>query len=271
MTLELREEPDYLFDQIISEYVEQRYLTSIIIPAYNEEQRIGPFLKSITESFSGNTEIIVVFDGNDNTPEIVKSFGNRVKLIQFSKRLGKGGAIIEGFKQAKGEVVGFVDADGAIPASEVKRLSSMVTDENPCVIGSRWTRTSRIESSEPILNVFAGRVFHYLVFLILGLKIKDTQCGIKFFHRSILNSLLKRITIKSRMIDVVLLFHVKLLKKNIREVGIRWKHVSGTKLPIMKIIPFMFATLVGLRLVHSDFLRQKTNSIVRFQFDLRYK
>ena len=230
----------------------QEYKYSIVIPAYNEEKRISPFLKSILEEAPLFTEIIVVCDGNDGTADVVRTFGNRVKLVTFSQRQGKGGAIIEGFKIARGEVIGFVDADGAIPAYEVFRLASMVSETHSCVIGSRWVKGSIVENPEPVINVIAGRVFHYLTFLILRIRAKDTQCGIKFFHRNLLNVIVKRTTIKSRMIDVVLLYHTKLLGKSICEVGIRWTHKSGTKLPILKVIPLMFATLVGLKFIHSS-------------------
>lgn len=227
------------------------HITSVIIPAYNEEYRIKPFLNELIYAFPASTELIVIFDGNDDTPRIVKSFGDRIKLIQYSKRLGKGRAIIEGFRQATGEVVGFVDADGAIPASEALRLSDMVTEKTPCVIGSRWVRNSRIKISEPFFNKIAGRIFHYFVFLILGIEAKDTQCGVKFFHRVLLDNILNKVTITDRMIDVALLYHVKLSKTSVLEVGIEWKHVNGTRLPIMRAIPLMFATLVGLKLIHS--------------------
>ena len=230
----------------------QEYKYTLVIPAYNEEKRISPFLKSILEEAPASTEIIVVCDGNDRTADIVRTFGNRVKLITFSQRQGKGGAIIEGFKLAKGEVVGFVDADGAIPAYEVFRLASIVDENNPCVIGSRWVRGSVVEYSEPFLNVIAGRVFHYMTFLILGLRCKDTQCGVKFFHKNLLKVLVKRVQVRSRMADVALLYHTRLLGVKISEVGIHWSHKDGTRLPILSVIPLMFATLVGLKLVHSS-------------------
>lgn len=229
----------------------QAYKYSVVVPAYNEEKRISPFLKSILEEAPSSTEIIVVCDGNDGTADIVRTFGNRVKLVTFSQRQGKGGAIIEGFKIARGDVVGFVDADGAIPAYEVFRLASLTDQDNPCVVGSRWVKGSVIENPEPFLNVIAGRVFHYMTFFILRLRCKDTQCGVKFFHKNLLKVLVKRVQVRSRMVDVALLYHTELLGVRIDEVGIHWSHKDGTRLPILKVIPFMFATLVGLKFVHS--------------------
>ena len=79
---------------------------SIIIPAYNESDRIKSVLMSYAAELSGQ-EIIVVFDGQDTTPDIVEDVAERcpdIRLLTFHKRLGKGGAIIEGFKAARGEI-----------------------------------------------------------------------------------------------------------------------------------------------------------------------
>lgn len=248
---EAKEENDLPFNKLILANGKQQYSTTVVIPAYNEEKRIGPFLESLILTLPKTTEIIVVFDGTDGTPKIVNSFGERVILMQFSKRLGKGRAIIEGFKRSKGKVVGFVDADGAISASEVKRLSDLVTDKFPCIVGSRWVRSSIVENSEPFVNLIASRMFHYLSFLILGIRTKDTQCGIKFFTRSLAMDIVDKIVVKDWMIDVALLYHTKLRGINIREVGIRWSHKDFSKFLLIKAIPIMFVTLIGLRLVHS--------------------
>ena len=222
----------------------QEYKYSIVIPAYNEEKRISPFLKSILEEAPSSTEIIVVCDGNDGTADVVRTFGNRVKLVTFFQRQGKGGAIIEGFKIARGEVIGFVDADGAIPAYEVFRLASLTDKDHPCVIGSRWVKGSVIEYPEPVMRVIAGRVFHYMTFMVLGLIYKDTQCGVKFFHKNLLKVLVKRVQVKSWMIDVALIYHTRLLNIPITEVGIRWSHQDHSRLPVFRAPFMMFATQV---------------------------
>lgn len=270
MTEEDQVENYLIFDRVVQGKVEQHFGTTLIIPAYNEEKRIGHFLSSLVSILPESSEIIVVFDGNDGTPEVIKSFGNRIKLIQFPRRLGKGAAIIEGFKRATGEVVGFVDADGAIPSSEVFRLSKMVSEDVPCVIGSRWVRNAKIISQEPLLNVIAGRAFHYLNYLVLGLRVKDTQCGLKFFHKSILDRILPEVTLTNRMIDVALLYHIELLRKNISEVGIKWSHRPGTKLPILRVIPIMFALLIGLRLLNSHRLKKRFKFLSKAYSDINF-
>ena len=137
-------------------------------------------------------QIVVVCDGADNTPDIVMSFGDRVELVTSLTRLGKGGAILTGFQHCRNEIVGFVDADNAVPADDVFKLASMVSKDETRVMGSRWVRSSKILKNEPFFNVLAGRVFHYTVYFILGLKIKDTQRGAKFFHRDLLKEITSR-------------------------------------------------------------------------------
>src|SRR3989344_2149339 len=93
---------------------------SIIIPAYNEEKRISRTLEYYISFFSRNIkdfEIIVVLNGcKDHTLAIVKKFINKnknVKYLDFKEAIGKGAAIVEGFKKARGDLVGFIDADMA--------------------------------------------------------------------------------------------------------------------------------------------------------------
>lgn len=269
MALDLGIEEEPMFGGTTSSYTKVKYHVSIVIPAYNEEERIKPFLSSLISILEDDIEIIVVVDGNDTTPGIVKSFGERVRLIEFPNRIGKGRAIIEGFKRAEGEVIGFVDADGAISAEEILRLSNLVTKEIPVVIGSRWMKNSRILIAEPTLNRFASRMFHYLTFLILGLREKDTQCGIKFFHKSVIDLIINKIEISDWMIDVALLYHARLIGKEIREVGIVWSHKENSKFRILKGFPIMFFELIGLKIVHSKRLGGRFQTLSNIAADFR--
>lgn len=244
---------------------------SIILPAYNEEERIGPFLDSLVSNIEGDHEILVVFDGNDRTPEVVRKYGDRVKLLISDTRLGHGGAVFEGIKAASGNPICVVDADGAIPFYEVKRLIPMVNNSTPVVFGSRWMRDSRVMEREHLRNVVGGRVYHYLAFAILGVREKDAFCGLKVFDREVARELVKRIVIRDRTFNIVIPYHLKLMGIRTTEVGITWSHKDGTKLPVgIKTILFMFLTLIGLRLAHSKkigtlrFLALKVRDLVNF-------
>lgn len=243
---------------------------SLVIPAYNEEKRIGPFLDALSSTLPGNWEIIIVCDGKDRTAEIAREILPHQTVIQFPSRLGKGGAILEGFKLAKGDIIGFVDADGAIQPNEIIKVAKEISFQYPCAIGSRWVKSAEISHPEPLFNVIAGRVFHYLTFAILGLEVKDTQCGVKFFRKDLLEEILPRVSIRNRVFDVGILYHVKLFGKLIKEVGIIWSHNSDTKLPILKVIPLMFATIFGLRLRHSSRVLKRKEAFTKVAEDFTF-
>jgi len=109
--------------------VKNLYKLSLIIPAYNEEKRIRKVLDAYTKSLEGiNYEIIVVCNGcKDGTEDIVRDFIKKtpsanVRVLVFEEKLGKGGAVIEGFKAAKGKFMGFVDADLSTSPQEFLKL-----------------------------------------------------------------------------------------------------------------------------------------------------
>lgn len=240
--------------------VEQNPGLSIIIPAWNEERRLArtldrylPSLESRSEPF----EVLVVVDGvTDRTPEIVKSYASRgVRLLQYSTRLGKGGAVLEGLKHAKFDYVGYLDADGPISPEEMYGLVDYLRDVD-CVVASRWVRGASGVQEEPLFNRVSGRIWNSLTRGLLFLPIRDTQCGAKFFKGTVAKSLLRTVTLTNRAFDVDVLYHVRKSGGSLREVGVRWHHDPDTKLPIGRAIPVMFVSLIGLRLMNSPVARR---------------
>jgi glycosyltransferase involved in cell wall biosynthesis len=226
---------------------------SLVIPAYNEADRIRPTLKDIMGNLGNLKEVIVVTDGNDSTPEVAKSFGPKIRVLEYNKKLGRGGAIIEGFRAASGNVVCFIDADNSAPWNELKRLSQMVDQDNKCVIGSRWMKDSKIDTRESWFKIVSGRVWRYLIFAFLGLNLEDVQCGLKCFDGPTLRSVLDKVTITNRLFDLALLLNIKEKGVRIKEVGIQWSHNKDSRMPYVHIIPIMFLYLFGLRIAHSRF------------------
>jgi dolichol-phosphate mannosyltransferase len=245
-----------------SAFNNRRQLT-VVIPAYNEEKRIGPILEGLVGSQKVDN-IIVIFDGNDRTPEVARTFGDIVKVYSYPSKLGRGGAIIEGLKMTNSDVVTVVDADNAAPWYEVVRLSQMVTINSPCVIGSRYTKDAKLLKRESYFKILAGRVWHYLIFFILGLEYKDVQCGLKCFRKEILKEVLPSVTITNRLFDVDLLFNIKKRGYKITEVGIDFVHNSDSRMPYLHVIPLMFLYLFGIRLAHSKVSRYFRKNLNRF-------
>lgn len=240
---------------------------SVIIPAYNEEDRIGSTIRELEGNIPEIKEIIVVFDGSDKTPEVASNAGNKVRILKFNKRLGKGGAVLEGFKESSGKIVCYTDADGSSPWYEIKHVCSLVSSKNKSVVGSRWMRSSNVVKQEPFFNRLSSRVFHYIVFALLGVRTKDTQCGLKAFTNHTAKELVNRVRITNRTFDVALLFHMKKMGIAPLEVGIEWTHNDNTRMPIFRVIPMMFMTIIGLRLRHET----KISKDVKKKLDQLYE
>lgn len=249
---------DYIFDNYIIERESKNSKTandldthSLIIPAYNEENRIGPFLDHLKENLSSEWEIIVVCDGNDSTAEIARASGNRFNVLEFNKRLGKGGAVIEGFKAAHGKIVGYVDADGAISFTEISKVFDSVGETTQVSVGSRWVKGSRLLKSQPMLRVILGRLYHYMSFALLGIKVKDTQCGIKAFEANTVREVMDSVTLKNLSFDTAIIYHCIRAGAKIAEVPIVWNDVDGSKVNPFKTAFIMFLSLLGIRLANS--------------------
>ncbi len=224
---------------------------TIVIPAYNEEDRLGDVLKRYKE-FYNNYEIIVVCNGCiDSTPKIAKEFSKedtRIKTLIFKKKLGKGGAILEGFKEARGELLGFLDADESVePEDYLKLIDTINTQGFDGAIGSRRAEGAEIISDRSIARRVASNIFNILVRGITGLKYSDTQCGAKIFKRKALDEVRDNIKSLGYEFDVELLLRLKRLGYKIVEVPVRWKHSGSSKFSLMHA-PAMFVGLLLMRI-----------------------
>lgn len=226
---------------------------SIIIPAYNEEKRIGKTLEEYLEFFKNklNFEIIVINDASgDNTLEIVKKIAEKnpgVKIKNNEKRMGKGGSVIEGFKIAEKELVSFIDADGSTPPHALFNLLSQIENYG-VIIGSRWMKGSKILVPQPLSRKIASRGFNLLVRLILNLQYTDTQCPGKVFKKEVVEDVLPDLTIKDFAFDACLLYEVKKKGHSIKEVPIEWKDDRASTLILKKHAPGMLKSIIRERL-----------------------
>lgn len=222
---------------------------SIIIPAYNEQARIGTVLANYCGHFP-NEEIIVVCNGcSDNTPDIVRrvcSKHSQVRALYFEEKLGKGGAIIEGFKAARGDKVGFVDADESVAPDVVKRMFDVLSNVDG-VIASRKLKGSIILIKQPWQRRIASKIFNILVRIMFGLNFKDTQCGAKVFKREAIKDVLDSLNAKGFEFDVELLWRLKSKGYKVVEFPISWKHSEGSTFGFSNA-PKMFFSLVRVRL-----------------------
>lgn len=246
---------------------------SIIIPTYNEEKRIEKtlnnyynfFLKKMVRDF----EILIVLNGcKDKTREIVESFSKGKKQIifkEFKEAIGKGGAVIEGFRLAESDLIGYVDADGATKPETFYQLVEGIKNYDG-VIASRWIKGAIIKRKQPITRRMSSRGFNVLVKLLFGLKIRDTQCGAKLFKKNAIKKVLPQLGITQWAFDIDLLYRMKKNRFEVVEIPTEWEDIEGSKLNLKKTIPEMLLSIIRLRLIYSPL-----RSVVKIYDKLFYK
>jgi glycosyltransferase involved in cell wall biosynthesis len=230
---------------------------SVIIPAYNEEKRLGASLEQIGQFLATKTytsEILVVDDGSiDATIEVasqyVKNFqelGVSLRIIQNPVNCGKGYTIRNGMLQALGEIAMFTDADLSTPITELDQLiAPIVVGEKDIVFGSRALPESKIATHQPTLRETAGRVFNQLMKVITGLPYQDTQCGFKAFHRNRTSWIFEKQKIFGFAFDVEVLFIAQKHGLRCLELPIIWADVAGTKVSMIKgLLAFLELALI---------------------------
>jgi glycosyltransferase involved in cell wall biosynthesis len=237
---------------------------SLLVPAYNEAGRIEPTLRDLMFTLDhkfkikANYELLIIMDGcKDGTPERVKAIIKNhlsVSAIVLPNRLGKGGAIIEALKYAKGDLIAFVDADGSIPSSELSRLIELA-DQSDLVIGSRYAKNSVLPIRRSFGRFFFSRsfnVFQGLLFWRLR-NIKDTQCGVKIFSKKLIDAINGDLLISDFAFDVNLIYSTLYHGFKVKEVGITWIEKDGSKLShgFYKQPIFMALSLLRLRIYYS--------------------
>ena len=159
---------------------------SIVIPCYNEEKRIVNTLKKIVNFANKKIEeyeIIIVDDGSTDLIHMIldSHLNDKIKLITLQQNMGKGYAVRIGVFNAKYKWILFTDADNSTPIKMISRLYGY-TNKYKLIIGSRNLKDSRRVIKQPFYRSFSGNVFPTLVKIILGIKIKDTQCGFKLME-----------------------------------------------------------------------------------------
>lgn len=235
----------------------------IVIPALNEEKRIGKTLDAYMNFFRElekkkilDFEIVIVLNAcEDNTLDVVKKYAEKHKEIRYLSldRKGKGLAIIRGFEDSlkrDNELIGFVDADMAtLPDSFYELVKN--ADKGDCIIASRALKESKVDMNG--LRKFTSRGFNFLVRSILLLHIYDTQCGAKIIKRNALENVIGEIGSTEWSFDVDFLYRLKKRGFKIKEVPTVWEGQGGSKLNLIKTPFRMFSGIMRLRILNSPF------------------
>jgi len=205
---------------------------SVIIPVYNEEKRIGSTLPKIFHYLNKKNidyEIIVVDDGStDQTIPIVENFP-KCNLLRHEKNKGKGATVRTGIKYASGEFILFTDADYSTPIEELDKFWNK-RHHYDILIGSRHIKGSDIKLKQPWHRQIVTYLGNILIQLVLWIRIKDTQCGFKFFKKNIAKDLFSLQKINRWGFDMELLYIAKKKKYTVREIPVIWIDSPNSRL-----------------------------------------
>lgn len=222
---------------------------SIVVPAYNEEARIGPTLSSIlafARGFARPVEVLVVDDGStDRTAAVARdSVAAEVapagapsvdfRLIANEVNRGKGFSIRRGVLEARGDVVLVSDADLSTPIQEATRLLQILERTGRgLVIGSRAVPGARVEVHQSLLREMMGKTFNGIVRLVTGLPFYDTQCGFKLMTRREATPLFEVARIDGFGYDVEILYLATRRGLPVQEVAVTWRNAPGSKVGLL--------------------------------------
>lgn len=228
-------------DNLAWEFAQQEVDLSVIIPAFNEEDRLPKTLLSVVEYLESRDptfEVIVVDDGSsDKTAQVVQKFhhlSEKVRLISYQRNRGKGYAVRFGMINARGGRLLYNDADGATPIEELERLEEAIDAGSEIAIGSRAMFSRETNVKTVWYRKFIGRVFNGFVNFMVLPGIADTQCGFKMFVRPAAQYIFSRQRAERFSFDVELLFLARKAGFRIAEVPINWVNVPGSKVNLVK-------------------------------------
>jgi dolichyl-phosphate beta-glucosyltransferase len=261
---------------------------SVVIPAYNEEARLGDTLRTVrtylesridapgagkgTPFFSGGTlsgitnaaeaptprcglsEIIVVDDGStDRTAEVAaEALRGRPndRILGRSENRGKGFSVREGILAAAGQLILFSDADLSTPIDEFEKLLAGLAEGNDLVIGSRALPDSDVRRRQNKVREGMGRMYNLLVRLLLMKGIRDTQCGFKLFRRKAAFDIFSRLRTEGFGFDVEVLYLARRLGYTIGQVPVVWINSPQSKVRMFRSSAGMILDLLRVRRFH---------------------
>jgi glycosyltransferase involved in cell wall biosynthesis len=228
---------------------------SIVVPAYNEALRLGSTLEKARrylESRNYSGELIVVDDGStDRTVDLLEEMQRHypaVRVLRNERNRGKGFSVRRGVLEARGELVLFTDADLSAPIEEAnKLLAALESSGADAAVGSRALQRRLIGVHQPWWREWAGRAFNRLVRLFTGLKIRDTQCGLKLFRRTSTHHAFELQRVTGFGFDPEVLFLIERLGGKVVEVPVRWNDNPASKVRFLRDATRMLLDLVALR------------------------
>lgn len=233
---------------------------SIIIPAYNEEDRIVHTLNATLKYLSRQNyqaEVLVVSDGSkDNTCKVVRNFQSpsnvRVDCLEYHPNRGKGYAVRYGMPKGRGEVVMFMDADYSVPISAVEDGWALLESGCDIAIASRAIAGAVINQHQNWARELSARLYTFIQNRYLGLSYRDTQCGFKLFTRHAAQTLFALQRLDSVIFDPEILYLAKRHGFNVGEFPVQWTHQEDSRIQYdnLRKSLFVFQELFRIRPLH---------------------
>ncbi len=228
---------------------------SVIIPAYNEEHRLGPTLERVIQYLKKRRlpcEVVVVDDAStDGTLALAERFRRKnpgiVRVVTYPTNKGKGGAVQTGVLAARGEILLFSDADLSTPIEETDKLLKVLASGADMAVGSRSVAGSNIVVPQPPLRKLSGWVFRTLTHLITVSVVRDTQCGFKMFTRDLGRRVLGAQRVARFGFDVEMIFLAVKYGYRVVEVPVTWADSPNSTVNPLKDGLRMFVNLLEIR------------------------
>ncbi len=235
---------------------------SVIIPAFNEEARLGGSLERILAYLGGaerqdrTFEILVVDDGSrDATAAVAEGFaGDGVKVLRLDRNRGKGAATRRGVAASGGRRVLLTDADLSAPIEELAKLEPALVAAQ-VVLGSRAVAGSQITRHQPLYRELMGKTFNKLIRMAGVGEIHDTQCGFKLLDGAVAREVFARMITDGFAFDVELVWLARRLGYRVVEVGVAWENSPSSRVRVLADPPRMLLEIARFRWHHRRFRR----------------
>lgn len=210
---------------------------SVVIPAYNEAERLPPYLTAVRTYLTGHFpdyEVLVVDDGSrDGLMDMLQDMAAawpQLKIMQHPHNRGKGAAVRTGMLAGRGQLLLFADADGAAPIEEECRLRRAIAAGADVAIGSRVVDADDVRRQRSWTRRLVGRAFARIARAVVQIPLRDPQCGFKMFRKSPGQQLFGLVEEEGYLFDIELLILASRLGLRVTEVAINWSEIPGSRL-----------------------------------------
>lgn len=229
---------------------------SLIIPAYNEANRVQATLDTVRaylESTGQTYEIIPVNDGStDGTGALMRESAaddDTMRVISYDRNQGKGYAVRQGVLAARGEYIAFSDTDLSAPITELPKLFHSGIDKGyDIAIGSRAVKGTHISKHQPFYRELGGKTLNLIVRLLAVRGIHDTQCGFKLFRGDAAHAIFEKCFLNGWGFDIEVLYLARRMGFTIAEIGVEWSHGEGSKLHLLQAGLQVLRDIIKMRL-----------------------